>query len=29
LLESFATTVRHVGPLGTGEVTKVVNNLMY
>ena len=29
LLEAFATTVRHVGPLGSGQVTKVINNFLY
>jgi len=29
LLEAVATTVRHVGPLGSGQVTKIVNNLLY
>lgn len=29
LLEDWATTVRHVGPLGSGELTKIINNCMY
>jgi 3-hydroxyisobutyrate dehydrogenase-like beta-hydroxyacid dehydrogenase len=29
LLESVATTVRHLGPLGSGELTKILNNLLY
>jgi 3-hydroxyisobutyrate dehydrogenase len=29
VLEDFATTVRHVGPLGSGELTKIINNCLY
>jgi 3-hydroxyisobutyrate dehydrogenase len=29
LLEGWAATVRHVGRLGSGELTKIVNNCMY